>query len=255
MKLVALALLSFSSSLAYATASFNGFAQATLEVISISTSDPNFYITIDPFGQDPVFNIVETEETNSSGGGSATATALAELLAEEPFNVQVGERLRVEAAASGSTAAPLPASADALALPIIGLSMRNETDGNVTVFLSLSYALSTLVGVDDPLLETAMIYADVSVGTGGTVGASSFPAAFADSLIDESGTAETENMLFQYIIAPGESGFVQLSTAVSGMVTEQAPEINGVPSPGTLFLLGLGLAGLSHLRRKQTKMA
>ncbi|MEM7144602.1 MAG: hypothetical protein AAF591_05675 [Verrucomicrobiota bacterium] len=235
---------------ARATASYLGEANATLEVMSISSMPAGFRITRDLFDSDPNFNIGETATMSGSGNFDAQASASATFSAVDPFSFIVGDSLSVAAMGSGF-ASPVGASmAESFSIPIIDLSIDNQSGIEVTVEFLLTYDLSLTVTADDPLTEQATGLVDVSVAVGGRTGVP-LPDPFSDVLFGDTDLSDPPQMgmdtrTITFVLPAGETQSVQLSTAVSA-------DAIVIPEPSALVTGGVGVIVLIGGRRRRRR--
>jgi hypothetical protein len=218
---------------------------ATLTITGISSTD-DFTITIDPLFLDPEFNILEEVETGGAGNHDALAEASAALNALDPFDVGVGDTLVATASVAGFVDGPDDATADSLALPIIGLSMLNQSAVPVTVDFEVSYTLSASASAQAPAVESAAAEANVFVDT--LVNPFFLAAVSADTLDGDPPMLVNETVLFSLPVPSGEIGQVSFSTGALGLADLALPE----PSAPALWLVGaltLGAARRLHRTR------
>ena len=226
-------------------ADYLAVATATLTITDISSTD-DFVITIDPIFEDPEFNIVEDVETSGSGDHEALAEASAALNALDPFDVGIGETLVATASVGGFVDGPDAASADSLALPIIGLTMINFSAVPVVVEFEVAYSLSVSSSAQAPWRQSAAAEANLFVDT--LVNPPYEDAVAADTLEGDPPALVEETVSFVVPVDSGEVGQLTFSTGALGLAVSEVPE----PRAAAMGIVG-GLVLLTVRRMRRVR--
>ena len=225
--------LSVSATPAYAISTYLASVQGTLEW------DPTDGIAFGGFAQP---NSLNFETSNFIGNGSAFSSA------------STGEGqgfLTATAVASGSAAPIGGATSSARATNLV--RVRNLTDSTIGVDFDATALWSLLAQVDDPTTEGA--FAEISLfalngpTSTGPFGRREIVAAFGSA--PEDSPNQRNSASFTIPVGAGETVWVGMQANARGVA--RSGDVNAVPEPASILLLGSGMIGLGAWQWRRNK--
>jgi len=175
-------------------------------------------------------------------GATASAAAVAQLLAVDPFDLMLGEGPSQDALVSGSAVYTSDATSDAVA-QTDGLVFLDNASSTETYRVDFELSVSWLVDASvSDIHESAR--SDISLLLASLSGGVLFELVeFADTLTGDGADGSSSIFSGSLTLAPGE--FDELT-----MRTDAFGNARAVPEPSSALLIGLGLAWMGVRRRR-----
>jgi hypothetical protein len=234
------------TAVARADTTYSGTLEASLTVAGFQDAEGNpipkpaglTLINFDTFSDDETFIIVEGDATANSDGAI-------DIIADDPFDLDAGDRFDFDLAASGTTVYPTGFSF-AAAFGLVSILAENNSPDPVTILFDFDYDYAINVSVDDPALE----YAYALVGFEVNIEPDFFQGPVPEYFFFIENNASQTDMgaaSLEVTLLAGQSEFVTAMATAGG-------DPFAVPEPTSWLLGALGAAVVSgaQLRRRSS---
>jgi hypothetical protein len=228
---------------ARADSSYSGTLEASLTVAGFQDAEGNpipkpaglTLFNFDTFSDDETFIIVE-------GDATANSDAAIDIIADDPFDLDAGDRFDFDLAASGTTVYPTGFSF-AAAFGLVSILAENNSPDPVTILFDFDYDYAINASVDDPALEYAYALAgfEVDIMPEFLQGPATEYFFFVENNASQTdmGAAPLE-----VVLLAGQSEFVNAMAFAGG-------DPFAVPEPTSWLLSALGAAVVSGAGRRR----